>query len=314
MSDQTNVQIIKDSISDDEIRLTTFQLKFHSKILPDLLTHRVFSRTALNSLVIPVKEMIKQVREDPMIPSYWSSDKLGMQLSDELTGSDLVKAKAIWKATAIMAADQAETLQGLHLHKQVINDLLEPWLPVSIVLTTTELNNFFNLRIHKNEKPEFKELASKIKNALAESTPQVLKYEHGQWHLPYVSDEELKGLIEKHGQMVGTKLARICSAARCARVSYLNHDKTDPTVEDDLELYNMLVTRPFNDGKGNDLGANYPVHLSLLEHQAKPMEMPYGSLDVMENGYWDLEGVTHVDCDFNRWSGNFRGWVQNRNF
>lgn len=308
MSDQIKVEIIKDSISEDEVRLTTFQLSYHRFIHSELMTHRVFSRNASSSRAIPVEKLIKQVRKDPMMPVYWGSNKPGMQAGKELTESNLVKVKAIWKATAIMAADQAETLEGLHLHKQITNRILEPFLPIHVVLTTTELSNFFHLRDHKDAQPEFQELARKIKKAVDESNPKRLTY--GEWHLPYVSDEELAEFIAKHGKTVGYEFARICSSARCARVAFLNHDKTNPTLKGDLKLYHMLATRPFNDGKGHVLEKDDPVHLSPLEHQATPMEMPYGTIDIMGSEY--IRGITHVDCDYNRWSGNFRGWVQNR--
>jgi hypothetical protein len=47
------------------------------------------------------------------------------------------------------------------------------------------------------------------------------------------------------------------SAARCGRVSYLNHDGSDPDVEKDLELFAKL--------RDSD-----PMHPSPLEHIAAP--------------------------------------------
>lgn len=65
------------------------------------------------------------------------------------------------------------------------------------------------------------------------------------------------------------------SAARCARVSYLTHDGQTPSVEKDVALYDRLV-------------GSKPLHASPIEHQATPLP------------------------EADMWSGNFRGWLQNR--
>ena len=49
------------------------------------------------------------------------------------------------------------------------------------------------------------------------------------------------------------------SAARCARVSYLNHDGTNPDMNKDIILAEKLL------GSG---------HMSPFEHQAKPAVIP----------------------------------------
>jgi len=122
------------------------------------------------------------------------------------------------------------------------------------------------------------------------------------WHLPYVSNDEL-------GDIRSLQDALKCSAARCARVSYLNHDKSRPSIEDDIALYDMLATRPFDDGKGHVLGEGDPVHLSPLEHQAGPMKT---NIALSLPGFYMEKGVTHIDNKESLWSGNFRGWIQYR--
>ena len=51
--------------------------------------------------------------------------------------------------------------------------------------------------------------------------------------------------------------AIVCSAARCARSSYANHDNSMTTYENDSKLADRLI--------GSD-----PMHLSPFEHQARP--------------------------------------------
>lgn len=285
-------KIIADSIADT--RITTMELSYHRYIHSEFMTHRVFSRNASSSRAIPVKTLLEQVRNNPMMPVYWGSNKPGMQAGDELTGSELYAAQSAWLEHARTTVEQVEILDSLHLHKQIANRLLEPFLPIKVVVTSTEWDNFFTLRDHKDAQPEIQELAKQMKIAMANSTPELLK--PGQWHLPYLTKNESENMELSKAQK--------CSAARCARVSYLNHDKSDCTLKNDLSLFSMLATRPFNDGKGHTLLADDPVHLSPLEHQATPG-------DDSEHE----QGVTHVASSFcvdEYWSGNFRSWIQFR--
>jgi regulatory protein YycI of two-component signal transduction system YycFG len=50
-----------------------------------------------------------------------------------------------------------------------------------------------------------------------------------------------------------------------------------------------------------------PVHASPFEHQAKPMSKARNILVPV----WEI-GVTHSDKNGWFWSGNLKGWVQNR--
>ena len=293
------VKMIKDSISEDGVRLTTMQLHYHRYIHSEFMTHRVFSRNASSSRAIPVKTLLKQVRENPMMPIHWGSNKPGMQAGEELSSNGLGNAIRNWKAAAMDTADRVEYFEFIGLHKQVANRLLEPFLAINVVVTATEWSNWFMLRDHKDAQPEIQELARCMKQCMDESEPKTLLL--GHWHLPYVSDEEMSNWDIECVMEQGLR----SSAARCARVSYLNHDKTGCTIEGDNELFNMLATRPYNNGKGHILGADDPVHLSPLEHQGTP-------IDYDSEGLYIDNGVTHMDKDDNEWSGNFRGWIQYR--
>jgi hypothetical protein len=95
------------------------------------------------------------------------------------------------------------------------------------------------------------------------------------------------------------------SVARCARVSYMKHDNSNPSIEEDIELYNMLVVRPYKSDKIT-LGVDEPTHESPTEHQATPM-------DYSSNSDWNwTKGFTHFDKYGQFWSANFRGWIQHR--
>ena len=293
------VKMIKDSMSQDGVRLTTMQLHYHRYIHSEFMTHRVFSRNASSSRAIPVKTLLKQVRENPMMPIHWGSNKPGMQAGDELGGISLNVAKKHWLGAAKDAADRVDDLEMAGLHKQVANRLLEPFLAINVVVTATEWENWFLLRDHKDAQPEIQELARCMKQCMDESEPKILKAK--QWHLPYVSDRELLMWHEETGNAeAAISMGLRSSAARCARVSYLNHDKSNTSVDADFELYNMLAVRPYDNGKGHTLGAGDPVHLSPLEHQGTPIQ------------FTSIPGITHTDRWGSHWSGNLRGWVQFR--
>jgi hypothetical protein len=67
----------------------------------------------------------------------------------------------------------------------------------------------------------------------------------GEWHLPFVTSENadklIKGYFEKNPDAKWIDFAARMSVARCARVSYLNHEGKEPTLEEDLALYDRLV-------------------------------------------------------------------------
>jgi thymidylate synthase ThyX len=234
------------------------------------MTHRMFSRNAMSSRAIPVAKMIEQVRTNPAKPIHWGANQRGMQAASEVT--DTTEAQQLWITAAKRAADMAEEMDALGLHKQVVNRILEPFQWMHTVVTATEWDNFFLLRAHPDAQPEFQQLAFAMRDAMAESKP-VNRGRPGyssdpmSWHLPYVYPGERDYYLVS----VLPKL----SAARCARVSYLTHDGEKPRVDNDLELFQRLV--------GSD-----PQHASPVEHQAYPAPTKDES------------------------SGNFKGWVQYR--
>jgi thymidylate synthase ThyX len=275
-----SVKIIADSIY-KEHRITTMQLTYPRFIHSEFMTHRVFSRNASSSRAVPVSKTIAQVKESPAAPVHWGRNQSGMQAREELGNMDKLRAHLVWKEAAQSAVSYAEKLVGLGVHKQIVNRILEPFQLIHVVVTATEWDNFFSLRMHKDAQPEMQTLATLMYHAIEESTPEVLSI--GEWHLPYISREEVLAHKARGSFMDAVR----CSAARCARVSYIKHDGATPKLEDDLELFSQLVVRPFTDKRGSTLTSKDPIHASPIEHQATP--------DIQEVG-----------------SGNFRGWLQFR--
>lgn len=246
---QIQAKVIKKSISAAGVTLTTMQLQYPRFIHSEFLTHRTFSRNASSSRAIPVGKMIEQVRNNPAMPIHWGLNKPGMQADVELTDEARAEAIASWQRAASLAAHMAELMADAGLHKQVANRILEPFQLISVIVTATEWDNFFELRLHRDAQPEIRALAEAMYQAYQAAPARLLSED--QWHLPYVKEWEfakypLDTLIK-------------ASAARCARVSYLTHDGKEPNIAKDVELYDRLV------------GAR-PIHASPVEHQARPLE------------------------------------------
>ena len=234
-------KIIKDSIHSDN-RLTTLELEYPRYIHPELMSHRIFSRNAQSSRAIPVERMIKTVDENRWYPIFMRNQK-GMTASEKLTGEELSRAKHHWREAKAKALRSARDLLYTDVHKQIVNRLLEPFSTIKVVLSSTSFDNFFNLRLAEGAQQEIQELAYKMKEAIDNSTPTQLDI--GQWHLPYVREEE--SLLPASKQVA-------LSAARCARVSYLTHDGIRD-LDKDYDLHDQLVSEK---------------HMSPTEHQATP--------------------------------------------
>lgn len=244
------VTIVEDTISTAGKRITTFQLRYWRAIHSELLTHRMFSRNASSSRAVPVSKTLAQVWKDPAGPIHWGKNQTGMQAYNQLTGWKLKAARLLWNLAGKAACVFAYAASKLGGAKQWTNRLLEPWQYISVIVTATEFDNFFELRCHPDAQPEFQELAVMMQTALKNSKPRkvtsnALRY--ANWHLPYVSAKER----ENYDIYDCVKF----SAARCARVSYLTHDGRVPKPEEDQKLFDRLV-------------GSVPLHCSPIEHQA----------------------------------------------
>lgn len=276
-----SAKIVKDSINIKGNRITTWELEFPRFIMAEFLTHRLFSRNAASSRAIPLKTMISLIWNNPAIPEHWGRNCGGMQAKTELTDSKKTLSKFLWINTGRFCCGVAWILDKISLHKQVANRILEPWNHMKVVMTSTEMDNWFNLRNHPDAQPEIHILAGKMLELYENNTPQLLGYD--QWHLPYV---DYCDKIWGNRDAISLEDAIKLSSSLCAQVSYR---KSDESVEKALKIYDRLVE-------------SKPAHLSPFEHQAKPI-----------NHADDIQhGETHKDYQGNRWSGNFKGWIQYR--
>jgi len=293
-----SAKIIADSISISGSRITTFELEYPRFIHSEFLTHRLFSRNAASSRAIPVPRAIELIKENTAMPIHWGKNRPGMSAKEECdehyiilsekTGEKIVdwNRTQIWNSARDAAIGYAEVFNSLGYHKQIVNRLLEPFTHIKVVLTATELDNWFWLRNHEDAQPEIHELARQTLIALDDSVPVMLT--SSDWHVPYFEDGHWISSDDENVNHEGVTLqdAIAVSSSCAAQVSYR---RLDDSVEKARSIYERLIVA-------------LPPHFSPMEHQAKPMA---------GNGFNEA-GVTHLDRYGNYWSGNFNGWVQNR--
>lgn len=256
-----SAKIIADSVSQEGVRLTTMLLRYPRFIHAELMTHRVFSRNASSSRAIPVERLIKDVQDDPAMPIHWGKNQKGMQADKEndalvfkqyaYTSGSLpgVTPKAAWLQARDEAIVFARAFAEAGYHKQVVNRILEPFAHINVVVTSVHWANFYGLRYHKDAQPEIRALAEAMYNAQLASQPTELGI--NEWHLPFISGEELSDPHLSIDDLIKM------SVARCARTSFLTHDLQIPDPQKDIALHDRLLVER-------------PVHASPAEHQAKP--------------------------------------------
>lgn len=264
-------KIISDSLAPSGVRLTTFILTYPRFIHSEFMTHRMFSRNASSSRAIPVKKQIQMVIDDPAIPIAFTKNQKGMQGGEALSGEAAQDAEVEWLLARDFAVQQAQRLADMDVHKQYANRILEPFSHITVVCSATEYANFFALRYHPMAQPEICELAKQMWTLYSSHAPE--KLVAGEWHLPFVSYNEIHNEIVVKNNNYGNLVKM--SVARCARVSYLNHEGKAPSLEEDLKLYDRLL-------------GNTPIHASPAEHQAM---------------------ATMIKDNH---SGNFKSWIQYR--
>ena len=312
--------VLCDSISEDGIRLTTYELQYPRIIHSEFMTHSMLARNAASSRAIPFNKMVEQLNARPVrfganqsgmqdagehdMPVIWHNDEAACDVSGA--------PEAAWEYSKQNAIKMSKAFSDAGYHKQVFNRLTEPFQYMKTVVTGTEWANFFWLRNHEDADPTIAHLADLMYAAKEKSVPQLLQC--GEWHLPYIEffrDESGSAMYyigNEHMRDDGTiygfvsyKDAIKVSAARCAAVSFRN---IDYTLDKSLAIYDRLV------------GADRK-HSSAFGHQATPIEAPYESVDELsinlafEPSTWE-SGISHVDRDGQLWSAMLRGWVQFR--
>lgn len=292
-------KVVADSISENGKRITTFEIEYPRFIHSELMTHRMLSKNSSSSRAIPIAKMLDQIENNMATPLYWGKAKSGMQATEEILEFEKVKSKANWKRSFNYVKERVSDMSKDGLHKQVPNRLLEPFQMMKVVITGTEWDNFFNLRIHPDAQPEILMLAYKMYKAMNDFPPQKLK--SGEWHLPYVNiGWNVSGDISYFNDdfdLLSLEDAIKLSAASCAAVSYRTESMT---LEKADKIFDMLIKAEV-------------LHSSPFEHLATPIVFKESNEISNVFEYLDkVEGVTHVNKQGELCSGNLVGWIQYR--
>lgn len=243
LNELITAKVIADSINWTDSRVTTLELEYPRYIHSELMTHRVFSRNAASSRAIPVDKMIDIIVNQKEFFPIWTETQKGMQ-GKIITDEDrILTLNTEWKMARAHATHAAWNLKRAGVHKQNINRLLEPYQFMKTLVTATDWDNFFYLRIAPDVMPEMQLLAIKMKQAIASSEPR--KIEKDEWHLPYIKGDE--GYDEETAKKI--------SVSCCAQVSYR---KLDTSMEKALDIFQKLVS-------GDRL------HASAFEHVCTPI-------------------------------------------
>lgn len=284
-------KVILDSIgpTSDYTRLHTQLWRYPKFVHQESLRHRRliftdwqeqdFSFSVSSARAIPFKNLMAEVRntEQRAKPVVWGSEQKGMLPGLELCGTTAIAAETVWDQAALKAADFAEDLAALGVHKSIVNRIIEPYIHVNCLVTGTTQGwlNFFGLRLDKAADPTLRTLAEAGWRVWNESEPEIL--ELGQWHLPFVTYADVCASDGDKYNIETQQLAIRISVARCARLSYMSFATGKrSTIEEDLELYKRLV-------------GSIPIHASPAEHQATPdipsrFPAPHNELARWEHG------------------------------
>lgn len=228
-----SVKLVLDSVNPFGNRLSTFEVELPKFLLAQLNTHRQLSRNAASSRAIPLARFRDLCDYTPKV---WWKNGSGMSPSELLVDTGSLIGMA-WDDARDEARHYHRKLGDMGVHKQQANRLLEPFAMVKVLVSATEWDNFLNLRLSAGAQDEMQDVAQQVGRLLLDATPAQI-----QWldkHTPYVQFPE-------------SWLDCSISAARCARVSYLNHDGVADTLKDMI-----LAERLEGDG-----------HLSPFEHVA----------------------------------------------
>ena len=324
---ETNItaKVICDSISEQGIRITTLEVEAPRIVLAEINTHNAISKNCSSTRAITLKKAIQQIRDNGFEPLYLGKKQSGMSAEIEIDSESKLHALYLWSEAKDEMIHIVERLdEECELHKQISGRLLEPFQMVKQVLTATDWENFFNLRLHRDSQPEICMLAYKIYKAIEASVPNTLRC--GEFHLPYleISQDQYNPKntyyyiwnVDNTGtETDGYKFENTLtldqaikySITRCASVSYRTEEMT---LEKSQDIYKRLLEADV-------------LHSSPAEHVATPIveKFEYFDKEDLDTGYevnlplhpdsWE-KGITHVNRQGELCSANFRGWIQYR--
>ena len=339
-----SAEIVADSVNPQGQRITSFILTFPRFILAELNTHRMFSRNSASSRAVPFKKMVESVKSDPFIPYAWQKDHAGMQGNEYLVGEEKAEAVMSWRVGALGAAERAEDLNKYSVTKQLCNRVLEPFMWHTALVTTTDLQNFIDLRSSTYEYKDAKfatrrdviEAAAKdgitipadaplemwlqkntgqaeihlmllveeMLNARYDSKPKLLGY--GGWHIPFGDKIDDEKLVDVLYKMNNEKFP--------INSSFVMQAKTEIATARAARL--SYINYEGKDDYEADLKLYHRLsksgHWSPFEHVARVMTQDEFKEYTKTVPMLNDKGVI-IGCDVEHgWCRNFQGFIQLR--
>lgn len=240
-----NADIVQHSINQRGDEIITFNLCYGRIIHPELIRTRTASHSVKSSRAIPLKKLRKEVKENPYVPVHFGTNQKGMQAGKETFRSKYL-GERVWKLSARFACFFHWLMEKANIHKENTNRILEPysWTEETMTIEKQDLESLAKLRIHPDAQPDIQKIVEEMVYVAKHSVPVQLN--ENEWHVPYVirqRNENTSSMVyfDNDGKQLNVKQALICSASRCARSSYANHDKTSTTLENDENLAKSLV-------------------------------------------------------------------------
>lgn len=243
-------------VGEEEVFDISVSSDYHNFLANGITVHNCFSRNASSSRAIPVNKVIEQVDSKPVVPTNVYMNKAGMVGDVEAPIDVATDFYNLWLDAARNAVETAKCMEKLGIHKQHINRILEPFQYINVIVTATDWDNFLNLRLASDAQPEMQDLARAIKGEMDKVGNNIISVYHicGKYvSLPFITQEE----VDEHcmnsfsSSEVLINDLMLISSARCARVSYNNHDGSCPDERKDKKLARRLL----------DAG-----HMSPMEH------------------------------------------------
>lgn len=235
--------------------IATFRVRFHRYVAEQFLKHRMFSCNAISSRAMTVPKMNDWVDKYPAVPLFWGARQKGMQPSEECRHSvdvPIINKKeytcefscelpdTTWHAAKDIATFISDQYWQAGYHQQIPNRLTHPFQMAEYIVTATDWDNFFNLRLHDDAaQSEITELARCMKECFDRCKPQegyfLKRGNFNIWHLPMIKEEEINTHFSND--------LLILSAARCAVISYNNHDTGELMgIDQAKKIYNHLLS------------------------------------------------------------------------
>jgi hypothetical protein len=231
------VTVLADSVSSEDIRLTTLEVVFPRFILAEGNTHRALSRNSASSRAIPTEVFLESIEKNPFVPSFNQRVK-GMGVGDAFNPLQQFFAETTWLRARDDAMRAARSLMDQGVDKSRANRLLEPFMWHTAIISATEWSNFFALRAPEGDEvdldfpaqPELQQIAIMMREAMRKSIPTHL--DRGQWHIPLVDwDTQCQ---------IGIADSKKVSVGLLARRSSYNRKDPEP-IEKSIERHDILA-------------------------------------------------------------------------